>query len=120
MGHIFILLTVVLTVVGQLVLKARVDFLTKQNGLDSSLLAKVVGYFSDGWVLLGFASAFAASAFWMLALSKFDLSYAYPFMSINFVLVAMFSAFVFHEAISLNKFIGLFFIVAGTIISARS
>jgi uncharacterized membrane protein len=70
----------------------------------------------DPWVISGFIAAFIASIFWMAALSKFELSFAYPFMSLSFVLVFLFSVFVLNESLSIAKVTGLLFVIAGLMI----
>jgi len=59
----------------------------KQN-INISLGGGVIeNFLFDPLIFSGFASAFIASFFWMAAMTKFELSYAYPFMSRVFVLV---------------------------------
>ena len=53
-------------------------------------------------------------------MTKFDISYAYPFMSSAFVLVFLISVILFNEAITWNKVIGLLLIVAGIVVTSRS
>jgi multidrug transporter EmrE-like cation transporter len=53
-------------------------------------------------------------------MTKFELSYAYPFMSLAFVLVLFLSALFFKEAITLPKLLGLTLIVAGIIVGSQS
>jgi len=74
----------------------------------------------DPFIFSGFASAFVASLFWMAALSKFELSFAYPFMSLSFVLVFGISVLLFNDAVTMSKIVGLVFIVLGIFISSRS
>ena len=73
----------------------------------------------DPFIISGFVAAFIASLCWMSAMTKFDLSFAYPFMSLSFVLVLIFSGLSFHEVITYPKVIGSVFIVIGIIIGAR-
>jgi drug/metabolite transporter (DMT)-like permease len=70
-------------------------------------------------VLSGFISAVLASVAWIGALSKFQLSYAYPFMSLNFVFVVLLSFLVFHDTINWYKIIGLVLICVGVFIVSR-
>jgi drug/metabolite transporter (DMT)-like permease len=57
---------------------------------------------------------------WQLALTHYQLSYAYPFVSlVNFVIL-IFSAILFQEQITAYNVLGLFFISAGIFILARS
>ena len=52
-------------------------------------------------------------------MTKFELSYAYPFMSLAFVMVLILSALLFHESVTITKILGLMFVVAGIIIASR-
>jgi multidrug transporter EmrE-like cation transporter len=72
------------------------------------------------WVLSCYAAAFLAAICWMAAMTKFDLSYAYPFTSISFILVLLLSAFLFQEAITAAKVIGLVLIIAGIVVASSS
>jgi multidrug transporter EmrE-like cation transporter len=56
----------------------------------------------------------------MAAMTKFELSYAYPFMSLAFVLVLGLSAVFFQEAITMPKVLGLSLIILGIIIGSRN
>jgi len=55
----------------------------------------------------------------MAAMTKLELSYAYPFMSLAFVLVLFLSAILFHEAVTVPKVLGLLLIIAGLIVASR-
>jgi multidrug transporter EmrE-like cation transporter len=52
---------------------------------------------------------------WQIALKKYPLSFAYSFMSGVYVLILIFSFFVFHESISLNNILGTVIIMIGII-----
>ena len=120
MGYFYIFGTIFFTVYGQIVLKWRINDI---GSLPESLIDKIVFLMKllfDPWVFSGFFAAFIASFFWMAAMTKFDISYAYPFMSSAFVLVFVLSVFLFQEAITWQKVVGLLFIVAGIIITSRS
>ena len=53
-------------------------------------------------------------------MTKFELSYAYPFMSGAFVLVFILSVLFFNEVVTWQKILGLALIVAGIIVTSRS
>jgi drug/metabolite transporter (DMT)-like permease len=73
----------------------------------------------DPYIFSSFFAAFIASLTWMAALSKFDLSFAYPFMSMAFIVVLVASYFLLHEPINLYKIVGMLLIVAGLVIASR-
>lgn len=117
--YLYILATIAFTVYGQLILKWRiskfgplpVDFSEKFKFLVSLLL--------DPAIFSGFAAAFIASLAWMAAMTKFDLNHAYPFMSLNFVVVLLLSSWLLSEPITTQKVIGVALIMAGTVVAAR-
>ncbi len=51
---------------------------------------------------------------WPVALRYFELSYAYPFLSISFVLIILAGKWMFHEKLDIYKWVGIVFIVAGS------
>jgi multidrug transporter EmrE-like cation transporter len=55
----------------------------------------------------------------MAAMTKFPISYAYPFTSLAFVLVVFLGAVFFNEPITWPRVVGLTAIVAGIVISSQ-
>lgn len=119
MGYFYIFGCIFFTVYGQLILKWR---LSLKGALPEALPDKIMFLskaFLDPFILSGFAAAFVASVFWMAAMTKFDISFAYPFMSLAFVAVLLLSACFFHEPVTLGKVLGLVLICGGIIISVK-
>jgi multidrug transporter EmrE-like cation transporter len=121
LGYFYIFGTIFFTVYGQIVLKWRINGIG--GSLPESMGEKILFLFKilfDPWVFSGFLAAFVASFFWMAAMTKFDISFAYPFMSLAFVLVFLLSVVLFHEPVTWQKLVGLALIVAGIIVTSRS
>ncbi len=120
MGYFYIFGTIFFTVYGQIVLKWRINSvgsLPEEFGDKIIFLIKLI---FDPWIFSGFLAAFVASFFWMATMTKFDLSFAYPFMSGAFVLVFLLSVVMFQEPVTWEKSIGLVLIVLGIIVTSRS
>lgn len=119
MGYIYIFITILLSVYGQLVLKWRLNLV----GAMPETWQDKVQYFwhltLDIWVISSFASAFLGSFTWVAALTKFDLSFAYPFMSLSFVFVLFLGYFLFQEPLTWQKLIGSLLIMAGIFLTTR-
>ena len=120
MGYFYIFGTIFFTVYGQIVLKWRISGVGELPELASDKVMFLTKLLFDPWIFSGFFSAFIASFFWMAAMTKFDLSFAYPFMSGAFVLVFLLSVFMFHEPVTWQKIVGLLLIVAGIVVTSRS
>lgn len=119
MAHLYIFGTILFTVYGQLVIKWRIPFHGHLPDASSEKLVFLLKLFLDPFILSGFISAFVASLCWMAAMTKFELSYAYPFMGLTFVVVFISSVFLFSESVTLYKILGLALIVLGIFISSR-
>jgi len=108
--------TVLLTSYGQLVIKWQAG---SYRPVTDGLLGKlppVLQLLLQPWVISAFVAAFAASLCWMLAVSRLDLSRAYPFMALNFLIVCVAAVPLFGEAFTLTKGIGLATVIIGLII----
>lgn len=118
-GYLYVALTIGLTVYGQLVLKWQMNIAgpAPEIGVDKFLF--LTRLLLNPWVLSGFAAAFLASFSWMAAMTRLDLSHAYPFMSANFVVVLLLSAMLFNEPLTPLKVLGLALIVAGIVVGSQ-
>ena len=114
-----VLCTVVLTSYAQLIVKWRVS---RAGPLPVDFAKKALfltGMLFDPFVITGLLGALLAGLAWMAAMTKLELSFAYPFVSLSFVLVFVFSAFLFHETITTPKILGMLLIIAGIIVIGR-
>jgi undecaprenyl phosphate-alpha-L-ara4N flippase subunit ArnF len=117
----YIFLTILFTVYGQVVMKWRMSNLQVQ--LPPNFTEKIVVLVKllfDPFIFSGMVLAFLASLTWMAAMTKFELSFAYPFMALNFVLVFLLGIFVLGEGFSLTRMAGVVLIVVGTLVITRS
>jgi drug/metabolite transporter (DMT)-like permease len=119
MGYFFIALMLVLTVYGQLVIKWRVSLAGPLPASIHDQLHYVGGLLLSPWVISGLLAAFLASVCWIFALTKLELSRAYPFTALTLVMVMVASALVFAEPMNAGKLAGTGLIVAGVLVIAR-
>lgn len=114
-----ILATVLLTVYGQLIVKWRV----RQAGALPVDLAEqavfLIRLLFDPWIITVMIAGLLAGLSWFAAMTKYELSYAYPFMSLAFLLVMIFSAVFFDEPVTFPKIAGLVLVIGGLIIASR-
>jgi uncharacterized membrane protein len=118
--YLYIFGTLFFTVYGQIVLKWRLSGLNVV--LPDGLLDKVIYLIKlifDPFVFSGFISAFVASLFWMAAMTKFEITQAYPFMSLAPALVFVIGILFLGEAFSIGKLIGLILIMVGIFVTVK-
>jgi multidrug transporter EmrE-like cation transporter len=71
--------------------------------------------------IIGGLACYALSVvIWVTVLSRAEVSFAYPFLGIGFVLVTFASAFLLGEAISAQRIAGTALIALGVAVLARS
>ena len=115
-GALYIALTVMLTVYGQLAFKWRID-LVRASGFDS-VVGAILKLAVDPWIISVVVATGLASITWGAALTKMELSYAYPFMALTFALVLGFSVALFGESLTAGKVIGLVLIGIGLVVTS--
>ena len=62
----------------------------------------------------------SASWVWIVALSRVEVSVAYPLLSIGYVVNAALAYWLFGEAVSLERWAGIAIILVGVTVVARS
>ena len=105
----FILFTVMTNAAAQLMLKHGMMVLGPLTFAGVNPLIKVLQIVFSPWV---FADLYV--------LSKVDLSFAYPFLSLAYVAVAVFAYFLFREDLNAWRIAGIAFICVGTVLIAQS
>lgn len=115
-----VLVPVLIGVVGQICLKYGMGQVGKFS-FDSAatIIPQFIRAFSNMWVLTGFAFYFLSSLFWMIVLSKVDLSVAYPLLSMGYVFVLIASWVLFKEPVTLIRWAGVFVIMCGVTLISR-
>jgi uncharacterized membrane protein len=122
LNYLYVVLTIGLTVYGQIIIKWRVDRLSALRPTNmGEAISRWVFYrdlLLDPLVLSGFVAAFVAALSWMAALTKFPLNHIYPMTSLSFLLVGLFSWHLFGEPMTVNKALGLALIVIGIVVAS--
>jgi multidrug transporter EmrE-like cation transporter len=116
----FLLLYILFTVASQIIMRWRV-------GPSSDAATDAMGRFQfvtsmllTPWVWGAILCTFLAGVAWMLALTRFELTYAFPFTGVSFVLILFAGAYLFGEHVSLARIAGTLLVVLGLIVVVRS
>jgi drug/metabolite transporter (DMT)-like permease len=115
----FVGLTVCCTLYCQLIVKWQVG---NAGDLPEGTWSKVeflLRLAINPWIISVFAVGAIAALSWMAALSRLELSRAYPFIGLSFVLILVSSAIFFDEPLTVWKVAGVALIVLGLIVGTR-
>jgi len=106
------------SVIGELLLK---NGMNRVGVLSLSSIGTLLPKMLQTWQLYaGFGSILVGSVFWLAAISRADLSWAYPLLAMGYILVLLFSAIVLREHVSLTRWVGTIIIVLGVYLITRS
>jgi len=72
------------------------------------------------YILAGLACYIISVAVWLLVLSRVEVSYAYPLLSIGYIVTAFAGWHFFNESISLTRWAGIIVICLGVWLITRS
>ncbi len=117
---LYILIGVLGGAVGQLLLKQGMSSMGPLTLAPDQLGMVLWRMATNPFVLAGLCIYGLATVFWLTALSRVQLSYAYPFVSLNFVVIMFASWGLFDERLSWPRLLGTLIIGVGVLLIARS
>jgi multidrug transporter EmrE-like cation transporter len=115
-----ILTGVLLNAVAQLLLKAGTNVLGVLTLTREQWLSTGLAVASNPYIVAGLACYVISVGVWIGALSRVEVSIAYPMLSIGYVVNALAAWYLFGEAVTMQRWLGIGFIVIGVWLLARS
>jgi multidrug transporter EmrE-like cation transporter len=119
LDHTYIIATIAFTVYSQMIIRWQVS---KSGELPELFIGKlyfVTNLLLNPWVISAIFATFLAGVSWMLVLSRFEISYAYPWVGLNFVLILILAVAFFGESYSFMKALGTLLILFGIVIISK-
>jgi multidrug transporter EmrE-like cation transporter len=114
-GLFFILASVACSSIAHFVLKVGANSLASVDVGTGMALAAM----RNIWIWLGMGLHVSALGLWIVALSRTELSFAYPFIALGFVATTLAGAWLLNEPVSTMRWGGVGLIVAGVVLAAR-
>jgi len=119
--HFYIFLSIFFAVCSQLIIKWKMSAFSINN-IGDTVIDKFIFAFSmlfNLWIMLSIIFTLLSGLSWMIAMTKFEISYAYPFTILGFVAVMVLSHFLFNESLNFYKVLGTFIIIIGILIVSK-
>lgn len=116
---LIILLSILLSSVAHLFLKKGMMVHSLGTDVSGGILGLLWAISTNLWVMGGMFLHVSALAVWLWALSKVDITFAYPFLTLGYVLVYAMAWFWLGEELSSTKVLGMVVIITGIIILTK-
>jgi multidrug transporter EmrE-like cation transporter len=120
LNHFYLLLAISFGVISQLIIKWQMSvfsFDDYETWQDKFALA--FSMLLNPYIIISLFLTLLAGVTWMIAMTKFEISYAYPFTLLGLVLVTIFSVIFFGESVNTYKISGIVLIILGIVIISR-
>ena len=114
LNHFYLLLAISFSIVSQLIIKWKMSvfsFDDYETWQDKFALA--FSMLLNPYIIASLILTLLAGVTWMIVMTKFEISYAYPFTILGLVLVAIFSIVFFGESVNTYKISGIALIILG-------
>lgn len=117
---VYILISVIAGAIGQILLKKGMGSMGPLTLTVSQLGSTLWRMGTNPYVITGLAIYMGGVVFWLTALSRVDLSYAYPFASLGYVVMLIASWLLFNENITPLRLLGTMVVCLGVLLISRS
>ncbi|ACL21745.1 putative membrane protein [Desulfitobacterium sp. LBE] len=114
-----IIISVILGAFGQILVKIGAKNL-ELDFAPENLLRSLGAIMQNFPVMSGLFLYGVSFILWIKVLTKTELSYAYPFVSLGYIFIMAFSVMVFKENISFYRVLGTVLVIVGVIFISRS
>lgn len=116
----YILVAVVGSAAGQLLLKKGMSTMGPLTITADQILNILWRIGTNPYVVIGLFVYVCGTVFWLAALSRVDLSFAYPFASLSYIVMIVGGWQLFGERLDVWRIVGSLTIMAGVLLVSRS
>ena len=109
----YILVSIVLGAAGQILLKQGMNNMGQLTISANDVLGLIWRIATNPYVVIGLAIYMGGTFFWLVALSRVELSFAYPFASLSYVAMLVASWFLFRENLTPLRLLGTAIVFVG-------
>ena len=115
-----ILFTVLTNFSSQIMLKHGMSSMNRLELSPATLLPTIFSVVFDPWVFAGLLMMVISMGSHLFVLSRVEISFAYPFLGLSFVLITLWGFFILGEEVNVWRLSGVLLICAGVVLVAKS
>ncbi|MGJ7491009.1 DMT family transporter [Variovorax sp. ZT4R33] len=86
----------------------------------SSVMNAALNATTQPWILAGLFCYFVSAGLWVIALTRVDVTVAYPLLSMGYVIAAVLAWQIFGEALTAGRVAGIGIILVGVVVLSRA
>lgn len=116
---VYILISVIGGAIGQILLKKGMSSMGPLTLTANQLVGILWRMATNPYVVFGLGIYVMGTVFWLAALSRVDLSFAYPFASLSYIIMLVASLLLFKEDITLMRLAGTLVVGLGVLLISR-
>ena len=117
---LLLLVTITLNVSGQYMMKRGMSSVGEISGDLTLMIERLSSAFLNPYVIGGVGAYGLSSISWLILLSRVDLTYAYPALSLGYVVVTIVGALMLGEQVSAMRWTSVLIICFGVFLLSRS
>ena len=119
MLYFLILISISAMTAAQLLLKKGLLGVGQFPGSLNELIPFFLKAYTNIYIILAVLMTLVTALAWLLAVSRAQLSFIYPFMALSYVFVAIFSPIFFKEDVTIFRWLGILVICTGVFLISR-
>jgi len=117
----FVFISVMLGALGQISMKQGMNVFKKLKKMrELATIENIIKIATDKFVVFGIGCYVASSIIWLGILSKLDVSYVYPLVSIGYIITTIFAIAFLKEKVTSKRWLGTIIIVIGSLLVISS
>lgn len=118
---VLILISVTCSAAAQILLKKGMSSASSLSAIDDfNGLLHLFRILTEPWVMGGLSLYGLGAVVWLFALARVDVSFAYPFVGLGFLLVMVFGFVVFNDSLGPMRILGTLLVVSGVFLISRT
>lgn len=117
--YILLLIGILVSVCAQIAMKEGMRRIGFFEFTSANLLPIGWRIFTNPFILLGMTGYVIGMLLWLMVLSRLELSLAYPLISLSYIVALAAGYFLFDEAVTLSRVLGVAIIMVGVIFITR-
>src|SRR4030042_6914024 len=119
-NYLLILLTILISIVGQTLLKAGMNGIGRIEAVElSTVIPLILRGGTNIFIIAGLTLFVIGTFFWLVLLSRLDISFLYPFGALQYLFIFLISYLFLGEEIRMGRIIGVLIILAGIFVISK-